>query len=233
MKQIKFLSVLVLFCATTFAQYKKASFFNKDGRTLELGTSLAFIPNGAGRPALCFNYTTSIESAKKISPYSELEFMPRMRFSFDGIGFSSTTGSYVSGKFTGTSPVYLLTRYGLQYRFANAESGNEAKLVPYVKAGLGVGYGIGLNYSLRDNNGNIISSDDTEPSVPEHELSFIAEPGAGATYYFTKKTGIKVGLSYMHVMQLIKNGNSQIEFFPFRSHVKLNVSFKYRIFSED
>jgi hypothetical protein len=230
MKKIKLFSVLALLCSTTFAQYKKASFFNKDGRTLDLGTSFSFIPNGGGKPTLSFIYTASVEANKLLSPYSELELMAKTNFSF--VGSSRYGIGSDLKKYNGTGPLYIMSKYGVQYRLIKPETSSETKLVPYIKAGLGFGVGFSSNYTLTDEDGISPSTGSTDPTIPDHELFLVAEPGAGVTYYFSKKIGIKIGGSYMYVKQLAKS-DGQTTFFPVQSHLRVNLSFKYRVFSED
>jgi len=57
MKKIYLMAVMAALCANAGAQYKKASFFNKEGRTHELGTNISFIGNGGGKPVLSSVYT--------------------------------------------------------------------------------------------------------------------------------------------------------------------------------
>jgi hypothetical protein len=230
MKKIKLFSLLVLLCTAAFAQYKKASFFNKDGRTIEIGTGLSFIPNG-GKPALSFTYTTSIESQKNLSPYNELEFMTKPDFSYTGSYFVPGTGT-VEQKINGKGPSYLMVKYGIQYRFVKVEGGDDAKLVPYIKLGIGFGAGLSSKYTVKASDGSSLNDLYVEPTIPDHELFFVAEPGAGVTYFFTKKIGLKIGASYLKAFQL-GGGDDQSTFYPLQSHPRISMSVKFRIFSED
>ena len=234
MKAISLIAVLAALCLCTNAQYKKASFLNKEGRTHELGTNFSFIGNGGGSPVLSIVYSGSLEGEKKLSLFSDIELMMKGKLGFNA-EYYNDIGATSTGKLTGETPMYLLIKYGVQYRFVKGESGDDAKLVPYARLGLLYGIGFGNDYKLKDKDGNAVSPGNSTPSTPDHESPFGLEAGAGVTYYFAKNFGVKIGANYrelFHISGINEGSSTSGIYFPLKSHPGISVALKYRIFRD-
>lgn len=234
MKRLIFTGVLSLAFVMSFAQYKKASFLNKEGRTHELGTNFSFIGNGGGSPVLSVVYSGSLEGEKKLSLFSDIELMMKGKLGFNA-QYYNNLGVTTTGKLTGETPMYLLIKYGVQYRFVNGESGDDAKLVPYARLGLLYGIGFSTDYKLKDKDGNSVSPGNSTPATPDHESPFGLEGGAGVTYYFAKNFGIKAGFNYrtfFHISGINEGSSTSGIYYPLKSHPGISIALKYRIFRD-
>ena len=235
MKKIITIAAFATLSITSFAQYKKASFLNKEGRTHEIGTNISFISNGGGTPVLSIVYSGSLETDKKLSLFSDIEIMLKGKFSFNAEYYNNIAVTE-TGKLTGQTPAYLIVKYGAQYRFINTDNSEEAKLVPYVRLGLLYGLSFSSDYKLRDKDGNYVSEGNSNPPTPEQETPFGLEVGGGVTYYFTKNIGVKAGANYRQFISINRindAGNADNTFYPLKSNPCISISLKFRIFREE
>jgi hypothetical protein len=236
MKKIMMAVTVALVCVNATAQYKKASFLNKSGRTNELGFAMSFIPNGGGAPVKSLFYSGSLEGSKRVSLLTDIEFMLKGKFAYTTQYFEPNTVNLITGKLTGQSGSYLLFKYGVQYRFINPAKTEETKLVPYLKLGIMVGLGFKKDYQLTDNNGNSFNFTEVTPTISDVETPFGLEGGAGATYYITKNLGIKAGVNYRQVILskgLAEEISGEKVYSVFKSNPSIAISLKYRFFREN
>jgi hypothetical protein len=235
-KKLTLLLSLTALTISSFAQYKKASFFNKEGRTYELGTNASFFSNSTDGPAYSIVYTVSLESSKPLTYYSDIEFMMKRKFAYTGTYYSYNAGGQnVTEKLSGNAPSYLLLKYGAQYRFSDPKKGADAKLVPYAKLGILVGLGLKGDYNMTSASGETVAGSDIDPAIPIIEAPFGLELGAGATYYFAKNFGVKLGAGYRQIFNIkgFRGNDGSANYYPFKNNPMLTLSLKYRIFTED
>ncbi len=228
MKKIFVPAFIMLISTSVFSQYKKASFFTKDGRVYELGAISSLFPDKDGAPPLSIFYSNSYEGEKKLSFLGELEFMMKSKVTYNASYFDNTTNTNKQGMVYVNRGASLLGKYGVQYRFVNTQNEN-SKLEPYLKGS--IFYGTRLKeYIVTDKNGNEISP---SPYPTGTANVFGIEGGAGISYYFTKNLGIRVGGFYRYAISADKiSGNATGVYDMFKSHPGFSLSFKYRIFSE-
>src|SRR5581483_1832670 len=165
------LTLLTLFIALgSFAQYKKAGYFGKEGRFYGLGTQFYSLGNGMGTP---MGYTLTIgRDVDGKQWFSQYEFQYIFSYSFQ-FGTTDYNGNPVTtmGKTKGTfiygvnAGYYLLKNEntqrkikpyligGLSFKFAggikeNTGEDNDAKIVPSPQFGIGLGGGAGIVFSL-------------------------------------------------------------------------------------
>lgn len=227
MKKLTITAIAAVIAIQGFSQYKKASFFNKDGRVYELGVANSFFPNQEGKPAMSFFYSNSIEGDKKISPFIDLEFMPKSKFTYTGTYYSYNAGNIISGKITATRGAALLLKYGLQYRFVNSEA-EQQKIVPYVKGALLFGFDFGASDPVSQTDGSV----SPEPYPNDTESLVGLEGGAGIAFNFTKNFGIKLGGAFRTAFAIEPSETGTATYHSFKSHPMVAVSLKYKIFSE-
>lgn len=227
MKKITTTVIVAIIAMQGYAQYKKASFFNKDGRVYELGVANSFFSNQEGKPAMSFFYSNSIEGDKKTSAYFDFEFMPKSKFSYTGTYYSYSAGNTVTGKITANRGAALLLKYGVQYRFVNAEAENQ-KIVPYAKLALLIGYDFGASDPVSQTDGSV----SPEPYPNDTESVVGLEGGAGIAYNFSKNFGIKLGGAYRAAFPIDPSITGNSTYHSFKSHPMVAISLKYKIFSE-
>ncbi len=230
--------ILVFFITTsTFAQYKKASFFTKSGRTFELGTRQMFISNGCGRPTSGIFFSQSLETEKKLTLYGDIMAILPGKFSYFA-NYTQYGGGTVNEKLSGKSPFHLYFCYGLQHRFTNESNNGEKGITPDVRVGLFGAINFASNIQLTRPDGNVADGYDFNPSIAEDASYIGLELSGGATYYFSEKFGIRGAAGYYpcvnpaNISNSGGSGNSGV-FNPFKSHPAITFTLKYRISSEE
>src|SRR5438477_10896338 len=83
MKKISVTLVALFVCITLSAQYKKASFFGKEGRTYAIGTRLFAMGDGKGSPRGYYLAFGRDEDGKRFFYNWELQYIPSYSFSYD------------------------------------------------------------------------------------------------------------------------------------------------------
>ncbi len=231
MKKSILITAACILAATTFAQYKKASFFNKDGKVYELGVIKSFFPDAAGKQPLSIVYSNSVENGqKKFSGYQEIEVMLKSNFSYNSSYYSPAQNQNVTGKITATRSGALIIKYGGQYRFINTEK-EDLKLEPYIRLGLIYGLNFGGKNPVDKNNQPV--SPDVYPTETESILGI--EAGGGVSYFFTKKFGVRAG-GFFRLSSNVEaaiSGDNAGTYNSFKAHPGITLSLKYKIFSEE
>ncbi len=231
MKKSILISVTCLLVATTFAQYKKASFFNKDGRVYELGVIKSFFPDAGGKQPLSIVYSNTIErSSKKFSGYQEIVFMLKSNLTYTSSYYSPAQNQTVTGQIIAKRSGAIIIKYGGQYRFINSEK-EDIKLEPYLR--LGVIFGLNFGGTEPVDKDNQPVSPDVYPSETESILGL--EAGGGVSYFFTKKIGIRAGAFFRYagnIENLITGGYGDV-YNSFKAHPGITLSVKFKILSEE
>src|SRR5690349_1840004 len=97
MQKITTTALLFFICFSLSAQYKKASFFGKEGRTYGLASQLHAMGDGKGSP---IGYTLTFgrdKDGKQFFSSWELEYIPSYKFSFGTTDINAETVN-ISGK---------------------------------------------------------------------------------------------------------------------------------------
>lgn len=227
MKKIWMVLFAFVLLTNADAQYKKASFFTKDGRVYELGVVNSLFSNREGKAPLSIFYSNSIEAGKNFSFFSDIEFMLKSKFSYTATYNDPITYNSVTGKVIANRGSALVLKYGVQYRFAQADAENE-KLVPYLRLALAVAYDFGASNPVNEKGESIYP----DPEINSTAAFLGAEAGGGISYYFTKNLGIRAGVAYRPGVTLASGFASGNIYNSFISHPMVSVSLKYKIFSE-
>src|SRR2546423_12971181 len=105
-------AILVLFITCPlFAQYKKASFFGKQGRTYELGTQVYMLGNGQGSPVgYKVGFGRDMDGKQFFSSW-EIQYIPSYKYSYTTEDTYTNSSVRVDGSTRGT---FI---YGLNYAF--------------------------------------------------------------------------------------------------------------------
>jgi hypothetical protein len=130
MKKTTATLILLICFSGLWAQYKKASFFDKEGRTYGIGITSHFF--GDGRKAVPgFNLAFGRDQdGKQFFTFWEIRVLPSFKFSYETLDLDANPIT-VSGK----SKLHLIfaTNYGL---FILKNDDAEQKFKPYVTAGM-------------------------------------------------------------------------------------------------
>jgi hypothetical protein len=223
MKKLFLLAVFFSAIATSQAQYKKASFLNKKGRTYDLGLTSRVL-GGGNSVALGFNFSYGKErSNKRLFHWWDLDYTLGNKYNYNTTAKVFTSGGAftetpikVSGK-TGSN---LAWRYNLAYFLLN--NGNEDnKLLPFVD--LSVGLILSMQGRLDYTTSPAINSIPQKEVLPEVG-GWTAGMGAGAIYRVNEGVGIKFTATYYGVLSTeSKDGSNRDIFKTLPNHVGISV----------
>ena len=219
--------IIMLASLPTFAQYKKASFLEKEGRTYELGAAGHFMSKPlSATPGIFFNY--GLEKEKNTFYWMDFEFILPSKFSTIAQNTNTLQNVVLAGK----------TKLGFAYRYnygyyLTDKNEETNKILPYVTAGLGFKLG-GGGVSLKASEYN-----DTNFGPAEFPVILGLNAGAGAIFRITNKIGIRVAGGYAYQIDTDKlNGDSGIEgnaiiFQTYRSHPYVSFSLRFTSSEKD
>lgn len=220
MKKISVSAFLFFLCLSLAAQYKKASFFGKEGRTYGLGTQLYAMGDGKGSPV---GYSITFgrdQDGKQFFSSWELQLIPSYKYSFN------TTNAIdepitVSGK----AKTHLI--YGVNYGFYLLKNDNEdRKLKPFVTAGFNIVMLGGMKTTDVDYY-------DNKKVVSDQNFSAGLKGGLGCVYNLSSKFSLKLDGGYNYQYNLsIEDIEKERAYFLFTSHPYVSAGVRFRLVSE-
>ena len=236
MKKINLLLALAILTTIANAQYKKASFLNKDGRTYDLGISPHFLSNSSATAmGILFSYGRD-KGNNRIFHWYDLELILPTTFKYttNGTTYDNNTNAYVTipnVHVTGKSTTQLIWRYNFAYYLLNNQD-EKNKLLPFVSAG--------INWCLSgaspsgvltvDNNASVYDLDKYPAPV---SLSVGADVAAGAIYDITKVIGAKILLGYnfqKNYHSSLSGSSLQSEYYYFLdNHLYGSIGIRFRM----
>jgi hypothetical protein len=222
MKKLFLFTVLFSAIATSQAQYKKASFLKKKGRTYDLGLTSRVLGSG-NSAALGFTFGYGKErSDKRLFHWWDLDYVLGNKYKY-----STTTKVYTGSSFietpievSGKTGSNLAWRYNLAYFIL--DNGNEDnKILPFVD--LSVGLILSMQGRLDYTTSPIIGALPKKEVLPEVG-GWTAGVGAGAIYRVNKGVGIKFTATYYGVLSTeTKDGSNRDIFKTLPNHVGISV----------
>jgi hypothetical protein len=227
MKRNLIIVLVVCSCMNVSAQYKKASFLNKPGRTHEIGFTGHFISDGGVTvPGIAYSYGREREG-KRLFHWFDLEFLLPAKFSYNTVEFTSRTPVKVSGE----SSFGLNYRYNLAYYLID-NSKAENKILPFVTGGIHIKiFGGSPKEESTTFSPNV--SNDVDRQVTYDNVNFGANVGVGGIYKISSGIGIKLtgGYSFEYNSESGQadswkaNGYSVYKFYYNHPYVTLGVRF--------
>jgi hypothetical protein len=224
MKKNFLIALSVLLSINVHAQYKKASFLTKKGRTYDIGGAGHFISEGhSSVPGIIYSYGKE-NSEKRIFHWFDLELLMPAKFSYKTEEFTTKTPVTVSGK----SKLGLIYRYNLAYYLIN-NSNPDNKLLPFVTGG--------LNWVITSGNANEVYmpniSTDVKKKFMVSDGNLGASFGVGSVYNITSTFGLKLTAGYSYQLNVNagedsykSEGYSLYYVFPNHPYVTLGVRFR-------
>src|SRR5688572_19497178 len=129
MKQFLTTLVFVACCSVLSAQYKKASFFEKSGRTYGIGIQMYALGDGKGTvPGVNFSFGRD-QDGKRLFSFWELRLIPSYKFKHETVNFDAEPVT-ISGK----SKMQLIYALNYGWHILNPDN-TERKFKPYLTAG--------------------------------------------------------------------------------------------------
>lgn len=215
-------AVIVLFITySVSAQYKKASFFGKQGRTYEFGAQLYSLGKGQGSP---IGYRVGFgrdRDGKQFFSSWDLQYIPSYKYSYQ------TTDNYSNAQVTVNGSTSGILLYGLNYGFYLLKNDNaDRKIKPYVCAIINFGLTGGIKSET-------ITPDSYEPNKVTSwpAINFRFGGGVGCIYNFTNKFGLKLQGGYVHrlYMDYDYDGSDDQVYRPFGNYVSVSAGLRLRI----
>jgi hypothetical protein len=214
------LSITVLFLSLYLsAQYKKASFFGKEGRTYEIGTQMYSLGDGKGSPIGFKLGFGSDQDGKQYFYWWDVQYIPSYNYSF------ATTDVFddkvtVSGKTKGTF-IYAL-HYSL-YLLKNDKE--DRKVKPYFTGGLN----LVLAHGIKTINMDPESASSPRKLPADEAFNFGLGAGLGFVVNFTQKLGLKLEGGYNYQVPIGGDEDADEVYHIFNSHVYASAGLRLRI----
>lgn len=223
MRKVLFAALIVAAATSANAQYKKASFLTKGGRTYDLGATGRFM--GDGRSAgTGFLFSYGRDKGKRSFHWFDLEVLLPMKFSFSATDVYSVPNQPVA--VSGKTTTALIYRYNYAYYLMD-NSNPDIKVLPFVTAGINLVIG-GNNF--KEEEGSSYSY--TDPSLSRSGVSYGANLGAGFVYNFSPKVGLKVTGGYNlqgnHDTQSGYTGTEKM-YYAYVSHPYITAGIRFQL----
>jgi hypothetical protein len=218
MKQLTLTLLLVSLYAGVSAQYKKASFFQKEGRTYGLGARTYALGDGKGSPVGFYAAFGRDQDSKRLFTFWELQFIPGYEFSVNVFDENDAPQTV-----TGKSKVQLIYGYNWGYHLIKGE-GETPKIQPYLTAGFNIGI-LGGVQEISDNSYN------TKPTVADRSFSCGIGGGAGVVWNINSWFGLQVQGGYTLQGNLEIQGQSEggKAYHMFTKHPYASAGVRFRV----
>ncbi len=222
----KMLALIVMMASLqSFAQYKKASFLEKDGRTYELGMAGHFMNKGrSATPGVYFSIGR--ETNKKLFFWYDFELLMAAKFKTTGIETYTLDVKSITGK---TKPAFILS-YNWGY-FLTDNNSEEAKIFPFLTAGINTKIGGGLTLDAA-NQDEIYDNFEVAEFSGSVGLNF----GAGSIFNLSNQLSFKLAAGYNYqlprsIFESFRGKN--IVYADYISHPYASLSLRFKINKEE
>lgn len=223
MKKILLTLCLFICLFNLSAQYKKASFFTRSGRTFGLGLTSYFMGDGKAIP-IGFSISTGKEGEKRFIRWADYTFIPGYKFSYNTTNnkdFGVTEQVTVKGKSK------FLLNYDLNFGWYLTDKNNEDRKLNFYS---GFGFGILILGGVKQSNEEDFQV--LEKVLEETNTSFGVRGGFGFVYKLSERVGLKADAGYNY--QFNGGDNKQYSrFYVFTSHPYLSVGIRFSFKNDD
>ena len=230
MKKIQILFMLLSFAVIANAQYKKASFFTKGGRTYTLGATTHIMGDGKGAPIGFFFSGGKDNTEKRLFRWYEFVVLPAFTYSYQTMGINNTNYSGPKEPVTvsGKTKMHIIYNFNVGYHLLDRSEG-EKKLTPYVFAGLNLVVFGGSNYAPAYD-----THSELDKNVSLEAFSAGIRAGAGTLLNFTDKLALKLDVGYNIQFNKNRDGynNGTQVYYAFTNHILVSSGIRFR-FIED
>ena len=196
MKKLFFLAVAGALTLPLCAQYKKASYFTKDGRTYSLSGIMHAIGNGQGSP-VGVEFQNGIDQPdKKTFGYWQLGYIPGHKFAYESTGTNGTMGSTPT-TFTIEGKTRSTWYYGYVFGFHLTNLEADSKFEPFAALGLNlVLIGRATDETMNDMSSGTYAYYSIDKYPSDSRLTGTAMGIVGCIFNFAKNVGIKLDAGY-------------------------------------
>jgi hypothetical protein len=223
MKRIITLLAILLITISVSAQYKKASFFKKNGSTYELGSDMYMLGKQRANPlGIKFAYGKETEGKHIFHSWDFIFVTP---FSYNYTTTEIDNNNQISVH--GTSSPAAIIGYNFGYYLLKNESGQ--KLKPFVAAGLN----LVITTYTQDETFSGGSGYNNKMETSQESMGMGCSIGAGAMYNFGKKLGLKFQGGYAKQGNVATESYSDVEqFFLFTDHPYISLTLRLSVNNE-
>jgi len=219
MKKWITLTAALLLAFGLSAQYKKASFFDKEGRTYEFGPQLYNFGDGKGSPIGFKIGFGRDRDNKRLFTSWELQFIPSYKYSYH-----TTDENDESVLVNGTSKAQFI--YAFHYNYHLLKAGEEERIVrPFLTAG----FNIVIASGAKTENRTPESAYNLKKEVIGQAFSSGIGGGLGTLINFTPKLGLKLQGGYTWEIHMGTYDFSGKGYYMFTNHPYVSLSFRVRI----
>ena len=215
-------TLLVLICFSGLrAQYKKASFFDKEGRTYGIGIESHFLGDGKNTvPGFVLSFGRD-RAGKHLFSSTDIRVLPSFKFSYETRDMNDNPVT-VSGK----SKLHLI--YAMNWGYFIRQNEEEQKFKPYVTAGFNVVIRGGLKQLDNED-----YSYDVLKKAPASQFSTGLGGGIGAIFNLNSFLGIKLEGGYTYQFNISTEYNTEEDlYFMYTPHPYAALGLRFRIVSE-
>lgn len=227
MKKIQILALILLTTFMVHAQYKKASFFSKGGRTYEFGTTAHLMGDGKAAPLGFYFGWGRDKTESHFFRWTELVVLPPYKYRYQTMASNSSNGGakesvWVSGK----SSTHMVYNFNVGYHLLD-RSEDEKKILPFVF----LGFNVVLAGSIKEQN-YTSGYYDLEKETAGSEFSLGVRGGAGVLFNLTEKTAIKLAAGYNHQFNFDVDNYGTSTYDIFTSHPLVSLGIRFRLLEE-
>jgi hypothetical protein len=220
--------ILLLTTMKTTAQYKKASFFEKDGRTYEIGGTTHLL--GKGRSAQQgVSLSFGRETSKRVFFWYDFELLFPSTFTTIGIVNYTQEVQTITGK----SKLGFILRYNWGY-FLTDNNKEENKILPLLN--------VGFNYKMAGSGLTLdpayLSTNYENFTIPDNSGSVGVNFGGGAILTLNKSFSVKFLGGYN--LQITKSTfnpittvDKQEEYESYISHPYVSIGIRFKVSKDD
>jgi len=215
--------IALLLSYSLSAQYKKASFFQKEGRTYEFGSQLYAFGDGKGSPiGFKIGFGRDRDGKQFFSSW-ELQFIPSYKYSF-----STTDENNDPVQVDGKSRSQLI--YAVHYSYHILKNDDEERMIkPFVTAGFNIVLASGpktINYTPE-------LAYSIKQDVVDGSFNAGLGGGLGTLINFTPKLGLKLEGGYDYVFNMGTYDFEGKGYYMYTSHPYVSLSLRIRIVSDN
>lgn len=231
MRKISVLILIITISSISLkAQYKKATFFTKTGRTYELGANFHFL----NKSATSLYYSAgSDKGLKRTFQWVELAVVLPSTYSYNtkAKSYDPSLPDMVDVTISGKTPVSGFYRYNYGIYLIDNTKGDKMFL-PYIAFGANIFATFGIT---DDNYYSSGSYDDLEKVPAKTAFGGGINGGLGFIFNFSKKVGLRFAggydLQYNTTIDFSDN-DSKSKYYFFKSHPYASVGVRLRIIKE-
>lgn len=221
MKKLTFILLLLFLYAGAFAQYKKASFFEKSGRTYALGSRVSALGDGKGSPVGFYIAFGRDQDGKRWFTNWDLQYIPGYSFTKDVLDRDKVPTTVV-----GKSRAQFIYGFNWGYHLIKGE-GEQPVVQPYLTAG----FNFVISGGVKEVTDNAYSSD---PYIADRSFGCGIGGGGGVVFNLNSWFGLTLAAGYNLQGNIgIQADHSKKQYHMYTSHPYATAGVRFRVSSDN